>query len=138
MSAYEVTDEVISRIESEKYDVIILNYANPDMVGHTGVYEAARKAIEVIDTCVGRVVEAMDKINGVVLLTADHGNAEQMIDYQAGGPYTAHTTYQVPFVLHGYNNNIKLKEGCLAHLAPTMLTILELPIPDEMTGESLI
>ena len=136
MSAVEVTDKVIEAIESKKYDTIILNYANPDMVGHTGKLEAAIKAIETIDTCVGRVVEALEKVNGTALITADHGNSEQMIDYTTGEPHTAHTTNPVPLILVG--KSAVLKPGRLADLAPTMLDIMGIPKPAEMTGESLI
>ena len=136
MSAIEVTDKVVEAIESKKYDTIILNYANPDMVGHTGVLEAAIKAIETIDECVGRVVKAIEDVNGVLLITADHGNSEQMIDYATGEPHTAHTTNPVPLILVG--KDAKLKEGRLADLAPTMLDILGIEKPEEMTGESLI
>ena len=137
MSAYEVTDKVVEAINSEKYDCIILNYANPDMVGHTGNLEAAIKAIETIDECVGRVVEAVQKQEGVLLITADHGNAEQMIDYKTGEPHTAHTTNPVPLILVGMEE-AKLKEGKLADIAPTMLDIMHLEKPEEMTGESLL
>jgi len=137
MSAYEVTEKVIDAIKSEKYNVIILNYANPDMVGHTGNLDAAVKAIETIDECVGKVVEAIEEKNGVMLITADHGNAEQMIDYKTGEPHTAHTTNPVPLILVGMEN-AKLKEGKLADLAPTMLDIMGLEKPQEMTGESII
>ncbi len=137
MSALEVTDKVVEAIASKKYDTIILNYANPDMVGHTGNLEAAIKAIETIDECVGKVVEAVTKENGVLFITADHGNAEQMIDYKTGEPHTAHTTNPVPFILVGMEN-AKLREGRLADLAPTMLDIMGLEKPQEMTGESLI
>lgn len=137
MSAYEVTEKVLEAIESEKYNAIILNYANPDMVGHTGSLEAAIKAIETIDECVGKVVEAVEKVNGVLLITADHGNAEQMIDYKTGEPHTAHTTNPVPLMLVGIND-VALKPGKLADLAPTMLDIMGLEKPKEMTGESII
>ena len=137
MSAVEVTDNVVEAINSGKYDSIILNYANPDMVGHTGSLEAAIKAVETIDGCVGRVVEAIEKQNGVVIITADHGNAEQMIDYKTGEPHTAHTTNPVPLILVGIEG-VKLREGRLADLAPTMLDIMELSKPQEMTGETLI
>ena len=136
MSAVEVTDKVVEAIESQKYDTIILNYANPDMVGHTGNLDAAIKAIETVDTCVGRVIEALEKVNGVALITADHGNSEQMIDYTTGEPHTAHTTNDVPLVLVG--KQATLKSGRLADLAPTMLEIMEIEKPAEMTGESLI
>ena len=137
MSAIEVTDKVVDAINSKKYDTIILNYANPDMVGHTGNLEAAIKAIETIDNCVKRVVDAVEAQDGVVIITADHGNAEQMIDYKTGEPHTAHTTNLVPLVLVGMKD-VKLKEGKLADLAPTMLEIMGLEKPEEMTGESLI
>ena len=137
MSAIEVTDNVIEAIKTEKYNSIILNYANPDMVGHTGNLDAAVKAIETIDECVGRVVKAVEEVDGVVLITADHGNAEQMIDYKTGEPHTAHTTNPVPLVLIGLED-VKLKEGKLADLAPTMLDIMEIEKPEEMTGESLL
>ena len=136
MSAIEVTDKAVKAIESRKYNTIILNYANPDMVGHTGNLEATIKAIETIDTCVGRVVEALEKVNGIVLITADHGNSEQMIDYTTGEPHTAHTTNPVPLILVG--KKATLKSGRLADLAPTMLDIMGIDKPAEMTGESLI
>ncbi len=137
MSAYEVTEKVVEAIESEKYDSIILNYANPDMVGHTGNLDAAVKAIETIDECVGKVIEALKEVNGIVLITADHGNSEQMIDYKTGEPHTAHTTNPVPLMLFGMEN-VKLNTGCLADLAPTMLDIMELEKPQEMLGNSLL
>ena len=137
MSAYEVTEKVVNAINSKKYDCIILNYANPDMVGHTGNLEAAIKALETIDECVGKVVDAVQKNNGTLLITADHGNIEQMIDYKTGEPHTAHTTNPVPLILVG-KDDVKLKSGKLADLAPTMLDIMGLEKPEEMTGESLI
>ena len=137
MSAIEVTDKVVEAINSRKYDCIILNYANPDMVGHTGNLDAAIKAIETIDECVGRVVEAVNSNEGILLITADHGNAEQMLDYKTGEPHTAHTTNPVPLILVG-KEDVKLKEGKLADLAPTMLKLMGLEKPDEMTGESII
>ena len=137
MSAIEVTDKVVEAIKSEKYDSIILNYANPDMVGHTGNLEASIKAIEIIDNCVGRVIEEINKVNGICLITADHGNSEQMIDYKTGEPHTAHTTNPVPLILVGMEG-VTLKTGKLADLAPTMLEIMGLKKPDEMTGESII
>ncbi|MGN1301970.1 MAG: 2,3-bisphosphoglycerate-independent phosphoglycerate mutase [Clostridia bacterium] len=136
MSAYEVTDKVIEAIKEQKYDTIILNYANSDMVGHTGNLDAAVKAVEAVDECVGRVVEAVEKVGGVLLITADHGNSEQMIDYKTGEPHTAHTTNPVPLVLVGMD--AKLKQGRLADLAPTMLDIMGIQKPEEMTGETLI
>ena len=137
MSAGEVTEKVVEAINSRKYDAIILNYANPDMVGHTGSLEAAEKALEFLDGCVEKVVEAIKKNNGTLLITADHGNSEQMIDYKSGEPHTAHTTNPVPLVMVGRINR-KLKEGRLADLAPTMLDIMGLKKPAEMTGESLL
>ena len=137
MSAGEVTDKVVEAINSRKYDAIILNYANPDMVGHTGSLEAAEKALEFLDGCVARVVDAIKKNNGTLLITADHGNSEQMRDYKTGEPHTAHTTNPVPLVMVGRVNR-KLKEGRLADLAPTMLDIMGLEKPAEMTGESLL
>ena len=137
MSAGEVTDKVVDAINSKKYDVIILNYANPDMVGHTGSLEATIKALEFLDGCVKRVVDAIENNDGTLLITADHGNAEQMIDYKTGELHTAHTTNPVPLVLIG-REDVKLKEGRLADLAPTMLDLMNLAKPAEMTGESLI
>ena len=137
MSAYLVTDEVVKRIESGNYDVIILNYANCDMVGHTGVFEAAQKAVEAVDTCLGRTVDAILKMGGSALITADHGNADQMYE-RDGSPFTAHTTNPVPLIVVGQGNCELRKGGRLADLAPTMLKILGLPQPAEMTGESII
>ena len=137
MSAYEVCDEMIRRIESGKYDVIILNFANCDMVGHTGVFDAAVKAVEAVDTCVGRIVEALEKCGGAMLLTADHGNADKMYEPD-GSPFTAHTTNPVPFLVYGVKD-AKLREGGrLADIAPTMLKIMGLAQPAEMTGKSII
>ena len=137
MSAYEVTEKVVEAINSEKYDTIVLNFANTDMVGHTGNIEAAIKAVEAVDKCVGEIVEAVQKQNGVLLITADHGNAEQMIDYQTGEPLTSHTTNLVPLILVGMEN-AELKDGRLCDLTPTMLDIMEEQKPKEMTGESLL
>lgn len=137
MSAVEVTDKVVERIDSGKYDTIILNYANCDMVGHTGIFEAAVKAVETVDTCVGRVADAIARQNGVLLITADHGNADQMKEPD-GSPFTAHTTNKVPFVVAGYDCRLRPEGGKLADIAPTMLEIMGLPIPPEMTGVSLI
>ena len=138
MSAYEVCDKVVEAIRSEKYDSIILNFANPDMVGHTGNTDAVVKALEAIDECVDKVVKAVNEVNGTLLITADHGNCEQMLDYKTGEPQTAHTTNPVPLAIVGLPSNKKIKEGRLADLAPTMLDIMGLEKPDEMTGESLI
>ncbi|MCR4436921.1 MAG: 2,3-bisphosphoglycerate-independent phosphoglycerate mutase [Clostridiales bacterium] len=137
MSAYEVTDEVLKRIASKQYDVIILNFANSDMVGHTGVFNAAKSAVEAIDRCLGRIIPAILEQGGVALITADHGNAEQMVDYETGRPFTAHTTNVVPLIGIGLGN-ARLKEGRLADLAPTMLEIMGLEKPEEMTGQSLL
>ena len=137
MSAPEVTEKVLEAINSKKYDAIILNYANPDMVGHTGNLDAAIKAIEEIDKDVGKVVEAIRANEGVLLITADHGNSEQMVDYTTGEPQTSHTTNPVPLILVGMEN-AKIKSGKLADLAPTMLDIMGLEKPAEMTGESII
>ncbi len=137
MSAYEVTDEVLKRINSNVYDVIILNFANCDMVGHTGFLDAAKAAVEAVDECVGRIVRAIQNHDGVALITADHGNAEQMLDYESGGPFTAHTTNVVPLIGIGLGER-QLREGRLADLAPTMLELLGLKKPVEMTGESLL
>lgn len=136
MSAYEVTDKCVERIESGEYDMIILNFANCDMVGHTGVLEAAVKAVETVDECVGRVTDAVAKMGGVSLITADHGNADKMID-ESGEPFTAHTTNLVPFCVVGYPCKLR-KGGVLADIAPTMLQIMGLPQPKEMTGKSII
>lgn len=137
MSAYEVTDEVLKRIASGRYDVIILNLANPDMVGHTGVFSASKAAIEAVDKCLGRIIPAVLAQGGAALITSDHGNAEQEIEYETGAPYTAHTTNAVPLIAAGLGN-IKLKEGRLADISPTLLDIMGLEKPPEMTGESLI
>ena len=136
MSAYEVTDKLVEAIKSGKYDMIILNFANCDMVGHTGIFDAAVKAVEAVDDCVGKVTDAIAEMGGVALITADHGNADKMVD-DDGKPFTAHTTNPVPFCVIGYD--CKLREGgVLADIAPTMLEILGLPQPEEMTGKSII
>ena len=139
MSAIEVTDKVVAEIEAKNHDVIILNFANCDMVGHTGVMSAAVKAVETVDTCVGRVVSAMKSIGGAVFITADHGNAELMEDPVTHGPFTAHTTNNVPFVAVGETLKGKtLQAGSLADIAPTILTFAGVNVPAEMTGKSLI
>ena len=137
MSAYEVTEKVVEAINNETYDSIILNFANSDMVGHTGNMEAAEKAIEAVDICIGKIIDALSKHNGTCLITADHGNAEQMIDYKTGEPFTSHTTNPVPLILYGMEN-VSLKNGKLCDLAPTLLDIMNLEKPVEMTGESLL
>ena len=139
MSAYEVTEKVLEAIKLDKYDAIILNYANTDMVGHTGSLSAAIKAVEAVDECVGKVVSLVEEKQGNMLITADHGNAEQMIDYKTGEPHTAHTTNPVPLILVTSDSSLKLKEGGkLADLAPTMLDLMNLEKPQEMTGTSLL
>ncbi|SFC94707.1 2,3-bisphosphoglycerate-independent phosphoglycerate mutase [Clostridium uliginosum] len=139
MSAYEVTDELIKRLDSDKYDMVILNFANPDMVGHTGIVPAAVKAIETVDKCLGKVVDKVLEKDGSVFITADHGNAEIMIDFSTGNPFTAHTTEPVPFVwVSNHTEGKTLKEGKLADIAPTMLNQLGLEVPTEMTGENLV
>lgn len=139
MSAYEVCDRLTEAIRSQDYDVIIINFANPDMVGHTGVEEAAIKAIEAVDECVGRAYEAVKDVDGVLFICADHGNAEQLIDYESGAPFTAHTTNQVPFILVNYDSDYTLKEnGCLADIVPTLIEIMGMEKPKEMTGSSLL
>lgn len=138
MSAYEVTQKVVEAINSEKYNCIILNYANPDMVGHTGSLSAAIKAVEALDECVGKVITAIESQKANLIITADHGNAEQMIDYKTGEPHTAHTTNLVPLILISERENVKLREGKLADIAPTLLELMGLEKPKEMTGESLI
>ena len=135
MSAFLVTDEVVKAISSGKYDIIILNYANCDMVGHTGVFEAAVKAVEAIDQCIGRVFEAVKKADGLLIITADHGNAEKMIDNN-GGIHTAHTSNNVPFLI--CEKRVRVRNGILADIAPTVLDVLGIKKPEEMIGKSLI
>ncbi len=137
MSAYEVTAKAVEAIDKKIYDVVILNFANPDMVGHTGNFEAAKKAVEVTDECVGKVVDAVLKQDGYVLITSDHGNADVMFDYEKNEPVTSHTTNDTPFILIGTDAK-KVREGALCDLAPTMLQLLGEEIPPEMTGRSLI
>ena len=139
MSAYEVCDKLVNAIKSDQYDVIIINFANPDMVGHTGVIPAAVKAVEVVDECVGEAVDAIKEMDGVLFICADHGNAEQMIDYETGAPFTAHTTNQVPFILVNYEDGYGLREGgCLADIVPTLIQVMGKEQPKEMTGKSLL
>ena len=136
MSAYKVCDKVVEEIKSGKFDVIILNYANCDMVGHTGVFDAAVKAVEAVDTCVGRTVDAILEMGGVAMITADHGNADQMLEEDGVSPFTAHSCNPVPFCVVGHP--CTLHEGRLADIAPTMLQVLGLPQPAEMDGKSLM
>ena len=139
MSAYEVCDKLCEAITSQKYDVIIINFANPDRVGHTGVEEAAIKAVEAVDECVGKAVEALKSVDGTMFICADHGNAEQLVDYESGDPFTAHTTNPVPFILVNYDPAYTLREGgCLADIVPTLIEVMGKEQPVEMTGKSLL
>jgi len=139
MSAPEVCDKLCGAIRSGKYDVIIINFANPDMVGHTGILEAAKKAVHTVDSCVGRAVEAIKEVDGQMFICADHGNAEQLIDYGTGEPFTAHTVNQVPFILVNYDPAYTLREGGkLADIVPTLIEMMGMEKPAEMTGESLL
>ena len=136
MSAYPVAEECVKRIESGKYDMIILNFANCDMVGHTGIFDAAVKAVEAVDAAAGQVIDAVVKAGGAVLLTADHGNADKMFE-ESGEPFTAHTTNPVPLLAVNCGDVTLREGGVLADLAPTLLQLLELPQPADMTGVSL-
>jgi len=139
MSAYEVCDKLVEAIKSCEYDVIIINFANPDMVGHTGVQEAAIKAVEAVDECVGKAVDALLSVDGTMFICADHGNAEQLVDYETGEPFTAHTTNEVPFILVNYDPAYTLAEGgCLADIVPTLIDTMGMEQPKEMTGKSLL
>ena len=138
MSAYEVCDNLVTAIKSGKYDVIIINFANPDMVGHTGIMEAAIQAIEAVDECVGKALNAILETDGQMFICADHGNAEKLIDAD-GEPSTAHTTNPVPFILVNYKEGYKLREGgCLADIVPTLIEMMDMQQPAEMTGKSLL
>ena len=138
MSCYIVTEKLTEAIQSGKYDLVVANFANPDMVGHTGVLPAAIKAIEVVDECLGKVVESVQSVHGNLFVLADHGNADVMIDKKTGEPYTAHTTNPVPFILVS-EEDYRLREGgCLADVAPTLLELMGIPQPKEMTGKSLL
>jgi len=138
MSAYEVCEEVIRRIDSDKYDFIVINFANPDMVGHTGVFEAAKKAVEVVDECIGKIVDKILAKDGVVCITADHGNAEMMTDIITGKTMTSHTTDPVPFIYVSREPKPLRDKGILADIAPTLLQVMGVEVPEEMTGKSLI
>lgn len=139
MSAYEVCDQLVKAIKSDRFDVIIINFANPDMVGHTGVEAAAIKAVEAVDECVGRAVAAIKEVDGVMFICADHGNAEQLIDETDGSPFTAHTTNPVPFILVNYDPAYTLRDGgCLADIVPTLIEVMGEEQPKEMTGKSLL
>jgi len=139
MSAIEVTDKLVAEIKTGKFDLIILNFANSDMVGHTGKLDAAMKAVKTVDTCVGRVVDAMRDRGGITLITADHGNADMMLDHTTGEPFTAHTTNDVPFILVSeQHRSSALQKGILADIAPTILTLAGMEIPAEITGRCLL
>ena len=138
MSAFEVTDNLVNAITSGKYDAIICNYANGDMVGHTGDFSASVKAVEAVDQCLGRIVRAITKSNGHLLITADHGNVEQMVDPKTNQPLTSHTNGPVPLVYVGHNNYQFKGEGSLCDIAPTLLMLLGIRIPAEMTGSVLL
>jgi 2,3-bisphosphoglycerate-independent phosphoglycerate mutase len=139
MSAYEVTDKLVAAIDSGKYDFIVVNYANTDMVGHTGNLDAVIKAVEAVDRCIGRLDEALRRGGGTMLVTADHGNAEMMFDPETDQPHTAHTLNRVPAMLvNGPAGAMALADGKLADVAPTLLEVMGLPAPPEMTGHSLI
>jgi 2,3-bisphosphoglycerate-independent phosphoglycerate mutase len=137
MSAHELTDEAVRRLADDTYGFFVLNYANADMVGHTGVIEAAVRAVETVDQCLGRLMEAVRSRSGTVIVTADHGNADQMIDYATGGPHTAHTMNPVPVLVAG-PRRYEIRDGILADVAPTLLQIMGLPAPEEMSGASLL
>ena len=139
MSVYEVTEQLVKAIENKKFDVIICNFANGDMVGHTGIMEAALKAVAAVDDCLGKVEKAIKDVDGVLIVTADHGNVEKMVDETTGQPYTAHTVGKVQAVLVNDQSGVKaLKDGKLADIAPTMLDLLGIEKPKEMTGVSLL
>ncbi len=140
MSAYEVADKACELIREGEYQVMILNFANPDMVGHTGVLEAAISAVHAVDECVGKVVRAIEEVGGKVMITADHGNADEMVAQDGKSPFTAHTTNPVPLVLvDPKRKGASLRtDGILADIAPTLLDLMEIQIPEEMTGKTLI
>jgi 2,3-bisphosphoglycerate-independent phosphoglycerate mutase len=138
MSAAEVTEHLVAAIRSGDYALLVANYANPDMVGHTGILEAAVKAVEAVDAGLAQVLDAVEAMGGAILVTADHGNAEVMVDPETGGPHTAHTLNPVPLILVGGPEGAKLRDGLLSDLAPTLLELMGLEQPPEMTGQSLI
>ena len=138
MSAIAMTERMIEEIKGQKYDVIIANFANADMVGHSGDFAATVKAIEVLDHCLSLIVSALKEVGGELMITADHGNAEFMFNSATNQPHTAHTDFPVPFIYIGRNAKICIKDGKLSDIAPTMLTLIGLPIPKEMTGKSLL
>lgn len=139
MSAKAVDDYLVDAIKGQQYDVIICNFANPDMVGHTGIQDATIKAIETVDECIGKAVEAILEVDGQMFICADHGNAEQLVDYESGAPFTAHTTNPVPFILVNAKKEYRLREdGCLADIAPTLIELMGMEQPSDMTGKSLL
>jgi 2,3-bisphosphoglycerate-independent phosphoglycerate mutase len=139
MSAFEVCDVALKRLDSNKYDVVVVNFANPDMVGHTGILSAAIKAAETVDECVGRVLDKVESLGGMAIITADHGNFEKMMDGSPDNPHTAHTIGDVPLIVFDERyKNRKLRDGGrLADVGPTLLEMMGLPQPEEMTGQSL-
>ena len=138
MSARKVENELIKAIKKEEYDLIIVNFANPDMVGHTGDLKATINAVETVDKCVGNIKSVLDKFNGIMLLTADHGNSETMIDIETKLPHTSHTCNKVPLILISSENNYELKDGKLADIAPTILELMSIELPNSMNGLSLL
>ena len=137
MSAYEMTDRLLAELDRDHYDLIVINYANPDMVGHTGIIEAAVKAVEVVDECVGKIVKKLEEKGGAFIITADHGNAEQMLT-EDGEPMTAHSTNHVPCIVGGAGEVKLADDGKLCDLTPTLLQLMKLDVPAEMTGKSII
>jgi 2,3-bisphosphoglycerate-independent phosphoglycerate mutase len=138
MSAPELTERLVEEVKSQQYDLIVCNFANPDMVGHTGNFDATVKAIETIDDCLGKIVKALHSVGGELLITADHGNAEKMFDHACNQPHTAHTTDPVPFLYIGREATIIKENGKLSDIAPTLLYLMDIPQPHEMTGTSLV
>ncbi len=138
MSAYELTESTMEKLKAKIYDVIVINFANPDMVGHTGNLQAAIKAVETVDKCAGRIIEEVRSQGGIVLVTSDHGNAEKMVDYESGELWTAHTTNPTPLILVDDEYKGSLKPGKLSDITPTMLDLMGIPQPEEMDGNSLL
>ena len=138
MSIFEVTDKLIKAIESEQYDLIVCNFANPDMLGHTGEFDAVVKALECVDENLGKIINSLEKINGEMVIIADHGNAEKMYNEDTGQAHTAHTCAPVPFIYMGNKSKVTNKNGALTDVAPTILYLLGVEIPSEMTGKTLL